>query len=76
VERIGIRELRQNASAWIARAQGGETIDITSHGRLVARLVQVSEADTRGMVFDFSDLLDHDEGPSMTEILDEMRKDR
>lgn len=74
MERIGIRELKQNASAWVARAQSGETIEIANHGRLVARLVPVGDADTdrealiaarrlapaaqRGKLFDSADLLE------------------
>ncbi|MCA2247554.1 type II toxin-antitoxin system Phd/YefM family antitoxin [Mycobacterium intracellulare] len=74
MERIGIRELRQNASTWVARAQSGETIEIANHGRLVARLVPVGDHDTdrealiaagrltpapqRGTLFDPADLLE------------------
>jgi prevent-host-death family protein len=36
MERIGVRELRQNASEWIRRAQAGECIEITKRGRLLA----------------------------------------
>ena len=36
MERIGVRELRQNASEWIRRAQAGERIEITKRGQLVA----------------------------------------
>jgi prevent-host-death family protein len=37
---VGVRELRQNASELLAQvAATGESILITSHGRLVARLV-------------------------------------
>jgi prevent-host-death family protein len=38
MESIGIRELRQNASAYVARAAGGETIEVTDRGKPVARL--------------------------------------
>jgi prevent-host-death family protein len=38
MERIGIRELRQNASEWIRRAEAGERIEVTKRGRLVAVL--------------------------------------
>lgn len=74
MERIGIRELKQHASTWVARAQSGETIEIANHGRLVARLVPVGDADTsretliatglltpaahRGKLFDTADLLE------------------
>lgn len=77
MERIGIRELKQNASRWVARAQSGETIEIASHGRLVARLVPVGDADTdrealiatgrltpaaqRGKLFDSADLLERND---------------
>jgi prevent-host-death family protein len=36
--RIGVRELRQHASRWLARVAVGETIEITDRGRLVAVL--------------------------------------
>lgn len=38
-ERIGLRELRQHASRYVDAAARGETIEITKHGRLVARIV-------------------------------------
>lgn len=39
MERIGLRELRQNASKYIARVAQGETVEVTQRGRLVARIV-------------------------------------
>ena len=36
---IGLRELRQDASDLVRRAEGGEEIGITVSGRLAARLV-------------------------------------
>jgi prevent-host-death family protein len=39
MERIGLRELRQNASRYIARVAQGETVEVTQRGRLVARIV-------------------------------------
>ncbi len=39
MQRIGIRELNQHTSRYIARVKAGETIEVTEHGRLVARLV-------------------------------------
>lgn len=35
---VGVRELRQNASKYVARAERGETIEVTSRGRPVALL--------------------------------------
>jgi prevent-host-death family protein len=38
---VGIRALKQNASAVVAQAGGGETITITDRGRPVARLTPI-----------------------------------
>jgi prevent-host-death family protein len=42
MERIGVRELRQNASRYLARVARGESLEITEHGRPVARLVPIT----------------------------------
>jgi prevent-host-death family protein len=42
MKRIGVRELRQNASKYLADVESGESIEITDRGRPVARLVPVS----------------------------------
>ena len=42
--RIGIRELRQNASAWLRRVAAGESFEVTDRGRPVALLVPVPPA--------------------------------
>lgn len=42
MERIGIRELRQYASRYIARVASGETLEVTDRGRPVARLVPIT----------------------------------
>jgi prevent-host-death family protein len=39
MDRIGIRELKQQASAVIRRVAAGESIEITDYGHPVARLV-------------------------------------
>ncbi|MCK6211351.1 type II toxin-antitoxin system prevent-host-death family antitoxin [Georgenia sp. EYE_87] len=36
--RIGIRELRQHASRYVAQAKAGETVEVTDRGELVALL--------------------------------------
>ncbi|WP_345675933.1 type II toxin-antitoxin system prevent-host-death family antitoxin [Yinghuangia aomiensis] len=41
--RIPVRELNQNTSAVLARVQLGESIEVTAHGRPVARLVPISD---------------------------------
>lgn len=42
--RIGIRELRQNLSEAVRRAENGETIEVTRDGEPVARIVPVTYA--------------------------------
>jgi len=42
---VGIRELKDNASAVIRRVVAGETIQVTDRGRAVARIVPLRGAD-------------------------------
>jgi prevent-host-death family protein len=89
--RIGIRELRQNASQYVRRAEQGETLEVTDRGRPVARLGPlpkegdvverlVSEGKlTRGT----GDLLEIAKPappipgqPAIAEMLDELREER
>jgi prevent-host-death family protein len=42
MERIGVRELRQHASRYLARVAHGESLEVTDRGRPVARLVPVA----------------------------------
>jgi len=44
VESIGIRELRQHASQYVALAKGGQRVAVTERGRLVAYLVPAEES--------------------------------
>lgn len=39
---IGVRELRQNASKYLAQVAAGEEVSVTMRGRLVARLVPIT----------------------------------
>jgi len=45
MEAIGVRELRQHASRYLARVEAGEELGVTNNGRLVARLVPVRAAE-------------------------------
>ena len=44
--RVGVRELRQNLSVYLRRVESGETLDVTEHGRLVARLAPAPAPET------------------------------
>jgi len=89
VESVGIRELRQNASVWVAKAKAGLTIQITDRGRPVARLVPITPAEqARDQLIAEGQLVpavvprsplratDLIKGPPLTSILDEQRSDR
>jgi prevent-host-death family protein len=89
--RAGVRELRQNASKLLERVEAGESIEITNHGRVVARLVPVDIAYPRPFAVLVSEGLIHGSGgrpwevepieappgtPSNAELLEEQRADR
>ncbi len=43
MERIGVRELRQHASRYLARVANGESLEVTDRGRPVALLVPATD---------------------------------
>lgn len=49
---VGIRELRQRASAVLKRVVGGETIDVTDHGHPIARIVPLRPGVMEQMVLE------------------------
>ena len=89
MEEIGVRELRQHASRWLARVQAGEAFVVTDRGRPVARLGPLEELPTGlAALFDqgravpgAGDLLEAEPlpatngQPSLDRILDEQRAD-
>ena len=46
MESVGIRELRQHASRYVAMAKAGQRIAVTDRGNLVAYLVPAEDAGT------------------------------
>jgi prevent-host-death family protein len=42
---VGLRDLRHHTSEVLARVRHGETVDVTEHGRLIARIVPVGECE-------------------------------
>lgn len=40
---VGLRDLRHHTSEVLARVRHGETVDVTEHGRLIARIVPVGD---------------------------------
>ena len=47
---VGVRELRQEASAILRRVKAGELIEITEHGTPVARLIPIQVSQYEAMV--------------------------
>lgn len=47
---MGLRDLRHHTSEVLARVRHGETIDVTEHGRLIARIVPVGEPEPTPML--------------------------
>lgn len=43
---VGVRELRQNLSKYLRRVERGERLEVTEHGRPVAVLAPLGEAET------------------------------
>jgi prevent-host-death family protein len=50
MKKISIRELRQNASAWLRQVQQGDSFEITDRGRPVALLVPHTEDPIERMI--------------------------
>ena len=40
---VGLRDLRHHTSEVLARVRHGQTVDITEHGRLIARIVPAGD---------------------------------
>lgn len=85
---MGIRELKQNASAVVSLAKDGESVTITEHGKPVAMLIPypqdtLTRLELEGKLiraagsFDFSKIEPMElEGITIAELLDESRAER
>lgn len=68
MDRIGVRELRQHASRYLARVTAGESLEVTDRGRPVAMLVPITADGWPGLLAsgrivppdDAGDVLDDD----------------
>jgi len=43
MDRVGVRELRQNLSVYLRRVRAGQTLEVTERGRPVARLMPLEQ---------------------------------
>lgn len=80
---VGIRALKQNASAVVADAAAGETITITDRGRPVAQLTAIPFSRLQRLIdsgharpprADIAALPEPEGGPSLTHELTAMRE--
>ena len=80
---IGIRALKQNASAVVAEAAAGKVVTITVRGRAAARLMPIPTSPLAGMLEAGTarpartrprDLAAPEPGPALSETLAEMRE--
>ncbi len=92
MDSVGVRELRQNLSRYLAQVKEGESFIVTERGREVARLTPSGPADSpiarlvaeRGATMPRGDLLalaesstlPPAEGPPVERVLDELREER
>lgn len=79
---VGIRALKQNASAVVARAAAGETVTITDRGRPVAQMAAIPSSRLQQLVAagnarpprrSIGDLPAPEAGPSLSDELAAMR---
>jgi len=92
MERVGVRELRQNLSRYLLEVKEGESFVVTERGREVARLTPSGPEDSpiarlvaeRGATMPRRDLLElaasstrgPASGPPSSQVLEEMREER
>lgn len=81
---VGIRALKQNASAVVAEAASGETVTITDRGRPVAQMTAIPASPLQRLLqagaarparLCMSELPPPKEGPSLSDELAAMRTD-
>jgi prevent-host-death family protein len=92
MEPVGVRELRQNLSRYLAQVKEGESFAVTERGREVARLLPSGPPDSpiarlvaergatmpRGNLLELADrsTLPPAKGPPVEQVLDELREER
>lgn len=81
---VGIRALKQNASAVVAEAAAGETVTITDRGRPVAKMTAIPRSRLTALIEDgrarparhrLVELPAPEPGPDLSQVLQEMRDD-
>jgi len=92
MDSVGVRELRQNLSKYLALVKDGQSLTVTERGREVARLTPSGPPDSplarlvaergatmpRGnlLALSASSTLPPAKGPPVEQVLDELREER
>ena len=91
MERVGVRELRQNLSVYLRRVKAGQRLEVTERGQPVARLEPIVDEDDpiarleregriarrgRGSLKDLPPPLKLKLERPLSELLEEMREER
>jgi prevent-host-death family protein len=89
MNRVGVRELRQNLSVYLRRVRRGEALEVTERGRPVAVLQPITtdmsaRLESRGLVVrrgagNLAELpppMPIDSDRRLTDVLDDLRADR
>jgi prevent-host-death family protein len=88
MDRVGVRELRQNLSVYLRRVKAGQVLEVTERGHPVARLEPIGAADALARLERQGRIVHRASGDlstirplklglerSLSSILDEMRED-
>ena len=49
IKKVGVRELRQNASGVLREVKAGQSVEITEHGHPVARIIPITTSSWEGL---------------------------
>ncbi|WP_156251826.1 type II toxin-antitoxin system Phd/YefM family antitoxin [Pseudactinotalea terrae] len=80
---VGVRALKQNASAVVRQAAAGEIITVTDRGRPVAQLTPLPSSKLQALIvaggarparYDLADLDEPPSGPPLSEVLAQARE--
>ena len=72
MDTIGLRELRQGASAYVRRVQDGESFTVTVQGRPAARLVPVRPAAERRRWIAYDEVADVLASPALAGMSEDL----
>jgi prevent-host-death family protein len=80
MERVGVRELRQNLSVYLRRVRSGESLEVTERGRPVAVLQPITTDDAvaalAGNLAELPEPLPRQLERPLSQVVEDLRQDR